>query len=169
MTLDNGTRFSPTYIENKLKFCPYIKDAVVTGGGKPFIAALVSLDYALTGKWAEDHGVSYTTYADLSQKPDVYDLITRDIRQVNKRLPKESRIKRIALLHKELDADDAELTRTRKLRRGYVGGKYSDFIDAIYSGASEYLVKTEVSYRGTDDRKTSVATVVRIVDLEETK
>lgn len=167
MTLKSGGRFSPTYIENKLKFCPYIKDAVILGDGESYVAAMISVDYGLTGKSLEAQGVPYTTYTDLSQKPEVYELISDYIIQINRRLPPDHRIKRMALMHKELDADDAELTRTRKLRRGYVGKFYDGFIESIYSGSCEYTAEAEVRYRGVGGRSTKIMTTVKIVDLEE--
>jgi len=162
--LDDGAVFSPMYIENKLKFSPYIKDAIILGDGKPFTAALISIDSANVGNWAENHRMPFTTFVDLSQKQEVYDLIRNDLMKANYRLPERQRLKRYALLPKELDADDAELTRTFKLRRGYVSRLYSGFVDALYSNDTEYLAETEVKYR--DGKTAKVKTAVKIGRLE---
>ncbi|MBK5102009.1 MAG: long-chain fatty acid--CoA ligase, partial [Desulfobacteraceae bacterium] len=132
MELSNGTKFSPLFIENKLKFCPYIVEAVVVGHQKNFISGLICIDFKHTGKWAEEHNIPYTTYTDLSSKPEIYELIEKEVYQVNKTLPKEMQIRKFLLLYKELDADDQELTRTRKVRRTFVNEKYKKEIDAIY-------------------------------------
>ncbi|MBA7630878.1 hypothetical protein ES703_38403 [subsurface metagenome] len=130
-TLGDGTGFSPSYIENKLKFSPYIRDAVITGDDEEFVGALISIDFPNLGNWAEKHRIPYTTFVDLSQKPEAYELIRNDVVKINRRLPEKQRIRRFALLHKELDADDAELTRTRKLRRKEVSQRYLDMIEAL--------------------------------------
>jgi long-chain acyl-CoA synthetase len=147
-----------------LKFSPYIKDAIILGDGKPFTAALISIDSANVGNWAENHRIPFTTFVDLSQKQEVYDLIRNDLMKANYRLPERQRLKRYALLPKELDADDAELTRTFKLRRGYVSRLYSGFVDALYSNDTEYLAETEVKYR--DGKTAKVKTAVKIGRLE---
>jgi long-chain acyl-CoA synthetase len=162
--LDDGAVFSPMYIENKLKFSPYIKDAIILGDDKPFTAALISMDFANQGNWAENHRIPFTTFADLSQKQEVYDLIRNELIKANQRLPERQQLKRYALLPKELDADDAELTRTFKLRRGYVSRLYSGFVDALYSNDTEYLAETEVKYR--DGKTAKVKTAVKIGRLE---
>jgi long-chain acyl-CoA synthetase len=156
MQLEDGTKFSPLFIENKLKFCPYIVEAVVVGHQKTFIGALVSIDFKHTGKWAEEHNVPYTTYSDLSSKKEVYQLIEKEVYRVNKTLPEGMKIRRFILLYKELDADDEELTRTRKVRRGFIGEKYKKEIDAIYRGDRKISVETMIKYQ--DGR---VATVQR--------
>lgn len=165
MALDDGTRFSPMFIENKLKFCPYIKDAIIVGDGRPYVGALISIDYNYVGKWAENHHIPYTTYIDLSQKPEVYDLIIKEVKKVNKRLPEKTKIKRMGHLYKELDADDAELTRSAKLRRGFVGKRYHDIIEALYAGVPEHVAKAEITY--ADGKKKTIETVIKLVTLEE--
>jgi long-chain acyl-CoA synthetase len=120
MKLPDGTSFSPQFIENKLKFSPHVREAVVFGGNWPFVTVMINIDMENTGKWAENHHIAYTTYSDLAQKPEVYALIRGQVERANADLPQAARIRRFLLLHKELDADDAELTRTRKVRRGYV-------------------------------------------------
>jgi long-chain acyl-CoA synthetase len=147
MQLTNGTKFSPLYIENKLKFCPYIVEAVVIGHQKPFVSGLLSIDFKHTGKWAEEHGIPYTTYADLSSKKEVYQLIEKEVYRVNKTLPKEMQIRKFLLLYKELDADDEELTRTRKVRRGFVSEKYRKEIDALYGNQENLQVETVIKYQ----------------------
>jgi long-chain acyl-CoA synthetase len=147
MQLVNGTKFSPLFIENKLKFCPYIVEAVVIGHQKPFIGAILSIDFKHTGKWAEEHNIPYTTYSDLSSKKDVYQLIEKEVYRVNKTLPKEMQIRKFILLYKELDADDEELTRTRKVRRGFISEKYKREIDAIYGDQESISVETLIKYQ----------------------
>jgi long-chain acyl-CoA synthetase len=147
MQMANGTKFSPLFIENKLKFCPYIVEAVVIGHQKPFIGAILSIDFKHTGKWAEEHGIPYTTYSDLSSKKEVYKLIEKEVYRVNKTLPKEMQIRKFTLLYKELDADDEELTRTRKVRRGFINEKYKREIDAIYGDQESISVETLIKYQ----------------------
>ena len=123
--LADGTLFAPKYLENKLKFSPYVKEAVCVGAGRPFVAALVNIDLGSVGSWAERRNIAYTSYADLAQKPEVYELIRQEVERVNRSLLGEAalsgaQIRRFLLLHKELDADDQEITRTRKVRRGFV-------------------------------------------------
>lgn len=147
MQLGDGTKFSPLFIENKLKFCPYIVEAVVVGHQKPFVGAILSIDFKHTGKWAEEHGIPYTTYGDLSSKKEVYELIEKEVYRVNKTLPKEMRIHKFVLLYKELDADDEELTRTRKVRRGFISEKYKREIDALYGDQENLRVETVIKYQ----------------------
>jgi long-chain acyl-CoA synthetase len=148
MQLADGRRFAPQYIENKLKFSPYVKEAVALGQHRPFVAAIVNIDMANVGKWAETHGVAYTTYTDLAQKPEVYDLIAADVRRANAVLPLAARINRFVLLHKELDADDDEMTRTRKVRRRVIAERYADIIAALYDPTAHHVfVDTEVQYQ----------------------
>ncbi len=132
--LADGTPFAPQFIENKLKFSPYIREAVAFGHDRPFVAAMIAIDLGTVGNWAERRGIAYTTYMDLSQKPEVRELIRDEIAKGNETLPDATRIRRFLLLTKDLEADDAEMTRTRKVRRGYVAEKYAAVIDAFYSG-----------------------------------
>ena len=164
-TLRDGTGFSPSYIENKLKFSPYIRDAVITGDDEDFVGALISIDFPNLGKWAEIHRIPYTTFVDLSQKPEAYALVKQDVMRINGRLPEKQRIRRFALLHKELDADDAELTRTRKLRRKEVSQRYLDMIEALYGDKMEYTAEAKVTYR--DGRTATVTTAVQIASVED--
>ncbi len=164
MTLHDGTKFSPQFIENKLKFSPYIKEAVVFGGDWPFVAAFVNIDFANVGKWAENNQLAYTTYTDLSQKPEVYELVRRHVEHANADLPPAARIRRFLLLHKELDADDAELTRTRKVRRRLIAQRYDDLISALYSQNDHVDVETVITYQ--DGRTATLQTRVRIETLD---
>jgi long-chain acyl-CoA synthetase len=132
MRLADGTQFSPQFIENRLKFSPYVKEAVVVGKDRPYLAALVCIDMAIVGKWAEKQKIGYTTYTDLSSRREVYDLVEREVAQVNETLPAAARVQKFVLLYKELDADDDELTRTRKVKRNVVEERYGDVIAAVY-------------------------------------
>jgi long-chain acyl-CoA synthetase len=163
--LANGETFAPQYLENKLKFSPYIKEAVVVGQDRPYVGALVNIDMANVGKWAERRQIAYTTYTDLAQKPPVYDLIQREVERVNRDLPESTRIRRYVLLHKELDPDDEEVTRTRKVRRWIVVQKYVSIIEALYSEAAFVPVVAEVTYQ--DGRRATLETTLRIRSVAE--
>ena len=159
--LANGTRFSPQYIESGLKFSPYIIDALVLGEEvSDFVGAIINLDFGNVGKWAEDRNIPYTTFTDLSQKPEVRELIRSEISRVNRRLPEDSRIRKFLNLHKEFDPDEAELTRTRKIRREFMEQRYGNLIDAIYSGKEEVVESTTVTYQ--DGRKGTVETAIKV-------
>lgn len=142
-----GQMFSPQFIENKLKFSPFIKEAVVFGNQKPFLAAFINIDAQTVGKWAEERGIGYTTYLDLSQKPQVAELILREVAGVNATLPEALRLQRLVLLYKLLDADDDELTRTGKVRRSLISSRYQPLVEALYDGSSKVRVKTEFKYQ----------------------
>lgn len=164
--LASGEKFSPQFIEGRFKFSPYIRDVMVVGGpDKNFVAALVSIDFENVGRWAEKRGIPYTTYIDLSQKREVYDLILKDVRDVNQTLPKGARVRKFVLLHKEFDADEAEMTRTRKLRRGYLTEHYQTIIERIYSDDEQVTVSAAVRYQ--DGREAIVETALNIMNLEE--
>jgi long-chain acyl-CoA synthetase len=161
MKLKDSTEFSPLFIENKLKFSPYIKQAIITGADADYVGALISIDNDFVSQWAERRQLPYTSSADLSQKQEVYDLIQNDIQErVNKTLPDKTKVKKFALLPKEMDIDDAELTRTFKLRRGYVAERYHDFIEAIYSDVTEHILDIESTYE--DGRKARVRVPCKI-------
>ena len=158
-----GERFSPQYLENKLKFSPYIAETVVLGPGRDALAAMICIRYSIISKWAEKNRISFTTYTDLSSRPEVYALLRREVESVNATLPPAQRISRFLLLYKELDADDGELTRTRKVRRSVINEKYATIIDAIYGGANEIPVDTVIRFQdGTTQR---IRTTLRVVDL----
>ncbi len=164
MELGDGSRFSPQFIENKLRFSPYITDAVIIGQARPFITAMISIDMGNVGKWAEDNQIPYTTFTDLSQKEPVYALIAGEVKKTNGSLPKVARIKRFVLLYKELDADDDELTRTRKVRRKFVAERYKDIIEALYGDREEVDVQANIRYR--DGKAFNMETRIRIKELE---
>ncbi len=164
MKLADGSKFSPQLIENKLKFSPYIIDAIVIGQDRPFISAMISIDMNNVGKWAENNQLPYTTFADLSQKERVYELIERETAKINKTLPRIAQVKRFVLLYKELDADDEELTRTRKVRRSFVSEKYKDLIGALYGDKKELEVELNIRYR--DGKEFQMKTMVRVQHVE---
>ena len=159
----HGTRFSPQYIENKLKFSPYVAEAVILGAGRPYLAAMICIRYSIVAKWAEKRRMAFTTYSDLASRPEVCALLRREVEAVNAALPPGQRIARFLLLYKELDADDGELTRTRKVRRSVIAEKYDDIIGAIYAGRSAIDVDTIIRFQdGTTQR---IRTTLAVVDL----
>jgi long-chain acyl-CoA synthetase len=145
-TTATGARFSPQFIENKLKFSPYIGECVVLGNGKPSVAAILCIRYSMVAKWAEGRGLVFTTYTNLAARPEAYDLIAAEVEKVNASLPPAQQVTRFLLLYKELDADDGELTRTRKVRRGVVDQRYRQLIEALYSDQDRVAVETEVTF-----------------------
>ena len=158
-----GERFSPQYLENKLKFSPYIAETVVLGAGRDALAAMICIRFSIISKWAEKNRISFTTYTDLASRPEVYALLRKEVETVNATLPPAQRISRFLLLYKELDADDGELTRTRKVRRSVINEKYADIIDAIYGGKRDIPVDTVIRFQdGTTQR---IRTTLRVVDL----
>jgi len=164
MHLKSGARFSPMFVENKLKFCPYVVEAVVLGHGQDFVTAMICIDYKHVGKWAENHRISYTTYSDLACKPEVYDLIEREVVRVNETLPEKARIKKFLLLYKELDADDEELTRTRKIRRAFINEKYVKESGGLYSGVDVLPIETVIRYQ--DGKTATLKTDLNIRTLQ---
>jgi long-chain acyl-CoA synthetase len=161
--LTTGERFSPQYIENKLKFSPYVSEAVILGDGRAFPTAMICIRFAIVSKWAEQKRMSFTTYSDLSSRKEIYDLISGEIARVNTSLPTAQQLRKFLLLYKELDADDGELTRTRKIRRSVINEKYADIIDAIYSGAESVKVDTEIAFQ--DGSKQRIRTTLPIATL----
>jgi long-chain acyl-CoA synthetase len=162
MKAADGTIFSPAFVENKLKFSPYVDEVVVFGGeDRQHVAAMVSIDMETVGTWAERKRLNYTTYTDLAQKPEVYELISEAVVRANADLPEGARIRRFVLLHKQLDADDEELTRTRKVRRGTINARYGDVIEALFGDASEVSVSSTVTYQdgSTAEREVSLRIV----------
>src|SRR5216117_1126747 len=158
------TPFAPQFIENKLKFSPYVREAVAFGGERAFVAAMIAIDPNTVGNWAERRGLPYTSYTDLSQKPEVRALIREEIRKCNATLPDATRVRRFLLLTKDLDADDAEVTRTRKVRRRYVAEKYAAVVDAFYSGGDAVELTTMITYE--DGRQAALRSRVRVEDVE---
>ena len=162
--LADGTPFAPQFIENKLKFSPFIREAVAFGNERPFVAAMVAIDLGTVGNWAERRGLPYTSYTDLSQKAEVRELVAGEIRKCNQTLPEATKIRRFLLLTKDLEADDAEMTRTRKVRRRFVAEKYVAVIDAFYGGGNEVELATTITYE--DGRQASIQSRARIEDVE---
>ncbi|MBM3149007.1 MAG: long-chain fatty acid--CoA ligase, partial [Chloroflexi bacterium] len=164
-SLASGQKFSPQYTEIRLRFSPYIKEAIILGGEeRDYVTAIINIELNNVGKWAERKRIPYTTFSDLSQREQVLELIAGEVMKVNRTLPEWARIKKFTNLNKELDADEAEMTRTRKLRRTFVEEKYSDLIQALYSGKSELPMESEVVYR--DGRRAKTTTSIRINAVE---
>jgi long-chain acyl-CoA synthetase len=163
-TLRDGKPFSPQYLETRLKFSPYIKDSWVIGDKKENITAVLCIDYSVVGKWADDKKLNYTSYPELSQKPEVYELVGKQIQEANKDLPEAARIHKFTNLYKELDADDDELTRTRKLRRSFVEKRYEDIIDALYSDREMVHIDTKIKYE--DGREAHIKTDLQIITVK---
>jgi long-chain acyl-CoA synthetase len=166
--LKDGTLFPPKYIENKLKFYPNIREAVAYGDGRDFVAAMINIDLAAVGSWAERNNVVYGSYQELAGHPLVYDLIAASVEETNRSLAEDkvtagAQIRRFLILHKELDADDGEVTRTQKVRRGFVADRYAPLIRALYDGSSEADISTEVTFE--DGRKGVLSARVKIRDL----
>ena len=159
-----GVRFSPQYIENKLKFSPFIAEAVIVGAGRPYLTALVCIRYPVVGKWAEKRRITFTTYTDLAARPEVYALLRREVEGVNASLPEGQRVRKFVLLYKELDADDGELTRTRKVRRGVIAEKYGSIIDALYSDAAYVDIDTVIHFQ--DGTRQRIVTKLKNESLE---
>jgi long-chain acyl-CoA synthetase len=165
----DGAMFAPKYVENKLKFFPHIKEAVAFGDKREKVCAFINIDFTAVGNWAEKHNLPYAGYADLAQKPEVYELIRDCVEKVNADLAADERlagsqVSRFLILHKELDADDGELTRTNKVRRGYIGDKYGVLVDALYGGKTNQYIETQVKFE--DGRTGSIAADLRIDDVK---
>ena len=167
--LADGTMFAPKYLENKLKFFPNIKEAVAFGASREFVCAIINIDPAAVANWAERNNVAYGSYQELAGHPLVYDMVAKDVAEVNRSLAKEkvmagAQIRRFLILHKELDADDGELTRTLKVRRGFVAERYAPLVTALYGASHEAEISTEVTFE--DGRKGVIAARVKIRDLQ---
>ncbi len=165
--LADGAMFAPKYVENKLKFFPYIKEVVAYGDGREQVCVLINIDFDAVGNWAERHNLPYAGYTDLAQQPAVYGLIKDCIEKVNADLAADeklagSQVHRFLVLHKELDADDGELTRTNKVRRGFIADKYQVLVDALYEGKTEQFIATQVRFE--DGRTGSVSATLKIMD-----
>jgi len=165
--LASGEMFAPKYIENKLKFFPYIKEAVAFGAGRDMVCAFINIDFEAVGNWAERRHLPYAGYIDLAAQPDVIAMIGDCVAQVNADLAADpmlagSQVARFLILHKELDPDDDELTRTRKVRRGYIAEKYAVLVDALYAGKGEQFIETRVKFE--DGREGSVSATLKLVD-----
>jgi long-chain acyl-CoA synthetase len=163
--LANGDKLAPQLIESRLRFSPYIKDAwVIAGPDGAYTSAVIIIDYDSVGRWAGQRRVAYTTFTELSQKPEVYELVKRDIDRVNEALPSGTRVRKYVNLHKEFDPDEAELTRTRKLRRIFVEERYRELVNAIYSDKTEVPIEAQVRYR--DGRMGTIKTTISIKSVE---
>jgi long-chain acyl-CoA synthetase len=164
LRLKDGTKYSPTYISNALKFSPYIKDCVAIGDeNKDYIFAILVIDFESVGRWAEKNRIPYTTLTDLSQRKEVYKLIEPDIIRVNKVLPKAAQIQKYLILYKEFDADEGELTRTRKVKRSFIEQRYASLVDGAYSGKETVETEAEVKYRDGTVRKITTTVNIRSV------
>jgi long-chain acyl-CoA synthetase len=161
--LADGTPFAPQFVENKLKFSPYIAEAVAFGDGRDYVAAIVAIDLNTVGNWAERRNLAYTSFQDLSAKPEVRRLVGEEIAKCNASLPLAGHIRRFVLLNKEFDADDNEITRTRKIRRRFVAEKYASVVEAFYSGAGEVDLVTEITYE--DGRRATLNARIAIEDV----
>ena len=166
---NDGAMFAPKYVENKLKFFPFIKEAVALGDGREKVCAMINIDFEAVGNWAERQNLPYAGYTDLAQKPEVYQLVKECIEKVNADLAHDellagSQVSRFLVLHKELDADDGELTRTNKVRRGFIAEKYQPLVDALYGGKSEQFIETVVKFE--DGRTGSVSATLKISDTK---
>jgi long-chain acyl-CoA synthetase len=166
--LTDGTLFPPKYIENKLKFYPNIREAVAYGDGRDFVAVMLNIDLTAVGSWAERNNVVYASYQELAGHPLVYDMIEKHVAEVNRSLSEDkmmagAQIRRFLILHKELDADDGELTRTQKVRRGFIADRYAALVRALYDGSREADISTEVTFE--DGRKGVISARVKIRDM----
>jgi long-chain acyl-CoA synthetase len=164
---NDGAMFAPKYVENKLKFFPFIKEVVAYGDKQDKVCVMLNIDFDAVGNWAERKNLPYAGYTDLAQKPEVYAMIQDCVNQVNVDLSKDkmlsgSQVSRFLVLHKELDADDGELTRTNKVRRGYIAEKYQPLVDALYGGKYEQFIETAVKFE--DGRTGSVSATLKIMD-----
>lgn len=167
--LKNGALFAPKYIENKLKFYPNIKEVVAFGHGEESVACFINIDLTAVGNWAERNGISYASYQELAQHPRVGKIITAHVEEMNRSLVDEplmaaAQVKRFLVLHKELDADDGELTRTQKVRRGFIAERYLPLVKALYNGSKEASITTEMTFE--DGRKGTISATVRVLDAK---
>jgi long-chain acyl-CoA synthetase len=165
MTLSDGTKFAPQYLETRLKFSPYIRDVWAIGDNKPYVTTVVCIDYGVVGNWAEARNIAYTSYSELSQMPGVYELIQKEIIKMNHDLPPIARIKKFINLYKEFDADDDELTRTRKLRRAFVEERYKDIVNGLYSDREVVHMDTNITYE--DGRVVHIKTDLRVMEVSQ--
>jgi long-chain acyl-CoA synthetase len=163
MILSDGTKSSPQFLEARLKFSPFLKDSWVIGHERPYVTAVICIDYNTVGKWAEERGIPYTSYPELSQKPEVYDLVHKPIIEVNRTLPDAAKIRKFVNLYKEFDADDEELTRTRKIRRAFVEERYKQIVDALYADQDMVHMDTNITYE--DGRVVQIKTDLRVAEI----
>jgi long-chain acyl-CoA synthetase len=163
--LSEGRKFSPQFAEVRLRYSPFVKDVIVIGGeDRDFVTALVNIDIGNMGRYADANHITYTTFTDLSQKPEAIDLIRKEVEKINRTLPEHARLKRFINMHKELDADESELTRTQKLRRSFIEEKYRDMIEALYGDKDQLRVEAQVTYR--DGRTGVISTDIHVNRVE---
>ena len=160
MTLSDGRPFSPQYLETRLKFSPFIQEVWVVGDKRDYVVAVMCIDYSVVGKWADDKKLNYTSYQELSQKPEIYELVRRQIEEANKDLPDPAKIRKFVNLYKVFDADDEELTRTSKLRRAFVENRYKDIVGALYADTDTVHMDTTITYE--DGREQRIKTDLRV-------
>ncbi len=165
MTLKDGTKFAPQYLETRLKFSPYIRDVWAIGDHKSYVTGVICIDYSVVGNWAEDRNIAYTSYPELSQMPEVYELVKKEIVKMNQDLPPVAKIRRFVNLYKEFDADDEELTRTRKLRRAFVEERYKDIVNGLYSETESVHMDTNITYE--DGRVIHIKTDLRVMEVPQ--
>jgi long-chain acyl-CoA synthetase len=165
MTLSDGTKFAPQYLETRLKFSPFIKDVWAIGDKKPYVTSVICIDYAVVGNWAEGRNIAYTSYHELSQMEEVYKLIQKEIIKMNSDLPPVACIKKFINLYKEFDADDDELTRTRKLRRAFVEDRYKDIVNGLYSDVDKIHMDTTITYE--DGRVIHIKADLRVMAVPD--
>ena len=167
--LNSGDLFPPKYIENKLKFYPNIKEVVAFGQGRDYATVALNIDLTAVGNWAERNNVVYASYQELAGHPQVYEMMAKHVDEVNRSLAAEpmmggAQIKRFLILHKELDADDGELTRTQKVRRGFIAERYAPLVEALYNGSTQADISTEVTFE--DGRKGVISATVKVADAK---
>jgi long-chain acyl-CoA synthetase len=165
MTLSDGTKFAPQYLETRLKFSPYIKDVWAIGDNRPYVTSVICIDYSVVGNWAEARNIAYTSYPELSQMVDVYELVKKEIVKMNKDLPPVAKIRKFVNLYKEFDADDDELTRTRKLRRAFVEDRYKDIVNGLYSDKNNVHMDTTITYE--DGRVIHIKTDLKVMEVQQ--
>lgn len=165
MTLSDGRPFSPQYLETRLKFSPFIQEAWVVGNERPYVTSVMCIDYSVVGKWADEKKLNYTSYQELSQKPEVYDLVQQQIEEANKDLPDPAKIRKFVNLYKVFDADDEELTRTSKLRRAFVEKRYADIVKALYSDAEVVHMDTTITYEDGREQRIKTDLAVREINV----
>ena len=167
--LNSGALFGPKYLENRIKFYPEIREAVAFGHGRDYVTMFLNIDLTSVGNWAERNNVAFASYQELAAHPLVYEMVAKRVDELNKALADEpqmsaSQIRRFLILHKELDADDGELTRTLKVRRSFIADRYGELIKALYDGSKEHRVATEVTFE--DGRKGILEGNIKIVDMK---
>jgi len=160
----DGERYIPNYIENRIKFSPYVRNVAIIGAGRKNLTAIVCIDQEAVGHWAEERGVTFTSYADLSQKPEIYELVASVLAHVNELMPQPLRVRRFVNLHKDFDPDDGEITRTRKLRRNVIEERYAALIDALYSGSRSLVQDARITYESGETGSIRRMLTIREVD-----